>query len=530
MSRSARSDSGNGFPLDLAGGDWTSLAAAGDERDLETWAARGLIAVPGAAEVLARFPGKPARLAEAAARFVAGDAARAEEILAGLAGAEAARLRSWMVRPVIDVLAFLPAQKRAPHGLALADSSDPRFRLWTVSCRPGSRIANRPFATLGELIPRGVKPDLIVVEMVEWHMLPVDLDRAPCPVVGFTADYDLHIQAVHEWLERFDLLLVTDTTEWRDVKKLVEAPVVTFPKVFGVRDDLPPLPDRERDTDVFFSGSVFHPYHPDKVRLIQELLARNDLSVEFVDGFLSDEAYLDKLTGAKTSFSFIRHPGAMPTRALEALAMGCAVAVQEGSSLLLYLGESEGLRPYPPGPGRLAQALAALARDPERERRARRGAARVRQLFGMRRVAGELFRAVAMLAALLPGRTRRPRRVAVPRRTVLAQGWLPSGADHETLKRLAREHVRRLPERVAAGEGARATAEVVREMVLEHASVARRVGPRRWGRRFVADWIALQGRLVDAEPDNLVHRFNFVRLAFHYGRLAEIARARRVAE
>jgi hypothetical protein len=127
-----------------------------------------------------------------------------------------------------------------------------------------------------------------------------------------------------------------------DVARLVKRPVSTFPKAFGLGKSLPCPPTGPRPVDVFISGTAMHPYHPDKARLLHQVLAMPEPAVRFVNGFLAPDRYLELLGQTKIGFTYVRHPGAMPTRGLESLAMG-RIAVQEGSALQIFLGENEGV-------------------------------------------------------------------------------------------------------------------------------------------------------------------------------------------
>src|SRR5262249_15394556 len=135
----------------------------------------------------------------------------------------------------------------------------------------------------------------------------------------------------------------------------------TFPKSFGVPADLPPLPPSpsplpppggeervrgERDIDVYLSGSMLHPYHPDKAGLLRQLLDVRDLRVKIINGFQVSADYYADLARSKICVSYVRHPTALPTRGLEALAMGCVLVVQADSVLTLYAGREHGVLTY----------------------------------------------------------------------------------------------------------------------------------------------------------------------------------------
>ncbi|MBV5334018.1 hypothetical protein JZU57_02010, partial [bacterium] len=105
------------------------------------------------------------------------------------------------------------------------------------------------------------------MEMVEWHQIPPDFIDLPCKTIGVTSDFDLHMQGLHPWLQAFDELVVNDHTEFAGLRPTVDTPISVFPLVFGCPIDLPEPVRRQRDIDVFMSGTLFAPYHPDKAAL-----------------------------------------------------------------------------------------------------------------------------------------------------------------------------------------------------------------------------------------------------------------------
>jgi len=124
--------------------------------------------------------------------------------------------------------------------------------------------------------------------------------------------------------------------------------------------------------------------------------------------------------------TYVRHPTASPTRGLEALAMGCAVIVQQGSMLTLFVGEPEGVLTYNLEAENLGMAIRQiLDRWPEYRRRAARGAELVRREFAPARVASQYFRFLTFLAARPRGRRMPYADGLHQKRLVLKDGWLP---------------------------------------------------------------------------------------------------------
>ena len=208
---------------------------------------------------------------------------------------------------------------------------DGKFLVDNVSFHAADR-PNTPYADVHRFYNADQPPDFYVCQMIEWHMLPPNLTELACPLLGHTADYDLHIQAMQPWLQLFDELLVTDPSERRDVRGSVVARVSTFPKSFSLPTNLPAAGRNRRDLDLFLSGTVTHPYHPDKAVLLQQILSVPDLRLKILNGFKPQDGYLSNAAASKLCVTYVRHPTAMPTRGLEALAMGCVAIVQGEAS------------------------------------------------------------------------------------------------------------------------------------------------------------------------------------------------------
>ena len=254
----------------------------GGQDQWQTYAAMGLVGKSREAiEGLRRFDCQEARFYSAVASWIDGDEATAIATLEKIPTPHAQNLLTLIRKPKILVLAQLPYTRLAPHDLLTAAAHDKKFKIQNISFHPDD-LPNRPYADIHQFYDPRHPPDFYVCTMVEWHLIPPNLQELPCPIIGQTSDYDAHIQTVYPWLQLFDEFLVTDQTEWQDVRRLVRVPVSTFPKSFGISDTLPPVSAKPRKVDVFVSGSAIHPYHPDKVRLLNQTLRLPD-HVGFVD-------------------------------------------------------------------------------------------------------------------------------------------------------------------------------------------------------------------------------------------------------
>lgn len=504
----------------FAAGDYVSAARHLPPDSWQYWASLGLIGHPAdAVDALARFTDPDASFFSGVASWIAGDDDRARHVLGRCEGAHAQRLLDLMAKPPITVLAQLPWTRRGAWDL-LGHLKDSAFQVLNVSFHPDD-IQNRPYADVATLIPRGVRPDFFVAEMFEWHLIPPNIRTLGCPVLGHSSDFDLHIQTVAPWLEIFDELIVLDHVEWRDMRRAVRVPVSVFPKVFGVPAHLPELMDEQRDIDVFLSGTVTHPYHCDKDPIVLDILSVPDICVRMVQGFEAADTYYQNLAASKVCCTFVRHQGAMPTRGLEALGMGCAVLVQEESALRLFVSQDEGVVPYPAQTGGLVAVIqSVLSGWGDYRLRARRGADIVRREFALDRVASQYLRYLTFLAAK-PRATRlgpEPDQL-VQKRPVVYKGWLPSYRfDSGLLRDWASASAARLERRLGVEETAGLLNDLARERLLAH------YHDHTNGLKWLDTVVAPLERAVERFPTALVPRFNLVRILLHFGEPQRVRR------
>jgi hypothetical protein len=505
----------------FAGGDYLSAARHLASGSWQSWASLGLIGHPAdTADALTRFQNPEATFFSGVASWIAGDDDRARHILARCGDPHAQRLVDLIAKRPITVLAQLPWNRRGAWDL-LGNLKDPAFRVFNVSFHPDD-IQNRPYADARTLIPTGVWPDFFVAEMLEWHLIPPNIRVLGCPVLGHSSDFDLHIQTVAPWLDAFDELIVLDHVEWRAMSRAVRVPVSVFPKVFGVPARLPELTEQNRDIDVFLSGTVAHPYHLDKDRIVLDILKVRDIRTVIVQGFDTPDAYYRNLAKSKLSCTFIRHPGAMPTRGLEALALGCAVAVQEECALRLFASEHDGVFPYRTEAGHLADVIqSVLSGGNEYRARARRGADMVRREFALDRVASQYFRFLTFLAARpRPTRQGPDAERLLQKRPVVRKGWLPSYRFRRgLLMDWASMSVARLDRRLRDGATASVLNDLAREQLLAH--YHDHANASKWLERVV---VPLE-RALGQFPPALVPRFNLVRVLLHFGEPRDVRRA-----
>jgi tetratricopeptide (TPR) repeat protein len=510
-------------------GNYATVAMTGGQDQWRTYAAMGLVGKGrDAIEGLRRFDGQEARFYSAVASWIDGDEATAIATLQKIPTPYAQNLLTLIRKPKIHVLAQLPWTRQAPHDLLTAAAKDNKFRIQNISFHRHD-LPNKPYANIHTYYDPRRPPDFYVCTMVEWHIIPPNLQELPCPIIGQTSDYDAHIQTLHPWLQLFDEFLVTDQTEWQDVRRLVRVPVSTFPKSFGISDTLPPVPAKPRKIDVFVSGSAIHPYHPDKVRLLNQTLRLPDrVGLWIVPGFVPSDLYNQILGISKVSFCYVRHSGGMPTRGLEALSMGCAVVVQKGCVLTLYAGEEEGVLTYEFDKNDLAPGILRMLNQWSTfERGAQRGAKIIRREFGLSRVASQYLRFLTFVAARPRGkREMKPVNTLAQKRSFFAKGLLPGGPG--VLQTLRQTNLDRWQARLKTEGTLGLILDMAREMVLEYA--ASRI-PGAQSASLLPDGQLLEGafelyrKALHLFPQSLVLRFNLIRTSLHFGQPRDVSEA-----
>jgi hypothetical protein len=507
----------------FAAGNYAEVARTGDPDAWQTHAALGLVGKTEAAVAgLARFAEPEARFHVGVAHFIAGDDDQALRLLEPLDDAHAQRLAALVRKPQIHILAQLPWRRSGSQDYLGAAVHDGRFVVQNLSFAPGD-LANDAALDVLTLFDRDDPPDLYVASTIESHLLPPNLQALPCPLIGHTADYDMHVQTLPPWLRLFDELVVSGHTEWADVRRLAGVPVSTFPKCVGVPTEMPVVPRGPRQLDAFLSGSSIHPFYGEKAQLIAQLLAQPELTVRIVDGHLPFPLYATFLGRTKVAFTQVRRPGSMPLRGLESLAMGAALVSERAGSLALFLGEEDGVLLYDARHGDFAGAVTRILDEwPEWERRARWGAAVVRDEFALDRVTSELLRFLTFLAA-------RPRTARVPvappaqRQSVVWKGWMtpPAPVAETMLARNLAGLLPRLTERRALLDGAR-------EMVLtalRHPTPGAGIVESPDTPPVIAEALALYRCGVESHPASLAVRLNAIRTAVHHGSPGDVAAA-----
>lgn len=514
----------------FAQGDYHRVAASRREDRWQTFAALGLCGnCAPALEGLARFDLPEARFYTAVTHWIDGDEDAAARGLEGCDGVYAANLLALIRKRRINILSQLPWSQfgEGPHTVLEAARSSAKFAVRNIGFSPGD-LQNGAGANVHTYYDRNDPPDFYLAQMVEWQLIPPNLQELPCPILGQTADFDLHIQVVHPWLQLFDQLIVTDTTEFADVVRLVDAPVATFPKTFCLPRSLPPPPPPGgRDIDLLLTGTTFHSYHREKAEILHQILHVPEIEPFVMNGYLDWWQYHAMLARAKLSVSHIRHPGATPSRGVETLAMGTVLLAQPETTMRLWVGEDEGLLTYDLAGNGLKQIIARTLDDfPRHEAAARRGMEIIRKEFDPDRLGAQYLRFVTYLAAR-PRDARKAVAAPTQRRLVAWQGWLQK--DPHIYARLHESALQTLQ----ATSGEAQTVETLngppRETMLDFVQHSLET-PSDRHRQLFETTLEIYRLAIQLRPASLALRFNFVRAALHFGAEADIEQALAVAK
>jgi hypothetical protein len=501
----------------FAKGDHHFVAASNREDRWQTYAALGLCAnTRPALEGLARFDDAEARFYEGVTHWIDGNDEAAIRLLSLCHDEHARNLLALIRKPKISVLTQLPWQRSmaGPHSILHAGEKDGKFQLKNLSFAE----ADAPYrvgANIHDFYDASAPPDFYLAEMVEWQMIPPNLQEIPCPTIGHTADFDMHIQGLYPWLQAFDELFVTDTTERAGVVGLVDVPVTTVPKAFAMPCKIPKEPNEERPLDVVVTGNVFHPYFDEKAALYGALRQLPNMRNGFFNGFVGHYNYYELLKQSKLSIVFIRRPGALPSRGVEALSVGAGVLAQQESVMGLWVGEEEGFHTYDSTASGLRQAVERIFDAVDNfQKAALRGMKVVREEFNPWRVASQYLRTAAYVAA-------RPRgqRKAVPQpkqyRTAAWRGWLQADMQN-TYTELRNAHFEEWKQITPDTHTADSLTKPARELLLEYSGRVRQLWTPN-DTHFVDAALNIMRTGMQMHPASLALRFNFIRSALHFG-------------
>lgn len=504
-------------------GNYAAVALNGSPSDWRYHAARGLLVDPkGGIQRLDAFDHPEARFFQAVLSWIAGDEDAACRGLERSPGEHTSALLRLIRKPRIEVLSQMPPMRDGAFVLLDGIAGDRKFSVRNIGDGAGD-LKNAPYGPLSSLYDPSCPPDYFVCSNVEWHSkLPVDIREVPFPTIGYTSDFDAHILTTAKWLRAFDIMMVCDHVyEWEKVRALSSGAVYAYPLIFGAPRNLPAISKRVRDIDVFMSGTMTSVYHPDKARLIHQLLSCSGINVLLFEGHVGLREYFELTSRAKITQSFCRHPGAMLTRAIESLSMGSIALVPEESINRLWGGEAEGVFSFDQKASPV-DAIRRILRDADRHVAAcERNALAVRSTFSAQRLASQFFRFCAVAATKPRRRLAGEARELSQKRHIFTLGPRPS---LQAAEELSRANVDYLGKQDARHPSAALKNDIAREIALLRGQA--------WyfNESLPNDRVLHQEMLrhledaVELEPRRLVPSFNLLRLLVHFGDPSEVRR------
>ncbi len=506
-------------------GDYAAVALQGTPDQWEYHAAHGFLGDPKDAIVaLNKLDGPKATFYSAVMSWMDGDEETALSGLKKIVGSgnpdseHAANLIKLIEKPKINVLSQLPWSKGGPHILLEGAHLDKKFTVRNIGFDTDD-LPNQPHSDVHTFYGADTKPDFYVCNMVEWHLIPPNLQELDCPLIGHTSDFDVHLQCIFPWFRLFDEIMVCDhEVEYRALKKIVDVPVSSFVKTFGHPFGAKKPKKQDRDFDVFVSGSLFSPYHPEKALQAMRLLRTPDLKLLMINGQVNGWDYMEFVSRSKVTPCYCRHWGGALTRAMESLSMGTVTLVQEGSIHTVWTEEDEGLVLYPGANGPQQTIEKVLDDYGTYEKMISRNVDKMRTVFDPKTVSSHYFRFCTFLAA----RPRKPRDMSVSvdlaqKRVVIFRGWVPADGDFQVLSDICESSVKQLRAIAKRRSEARFWNDMARELVLFYCNRAVVPGDLNPDTSELTQSIEVFREGISHFPNNLVLQFNLLRVLLHFG-------------
>ncbi|MCP4605098.1 MAG: glycosyltransferase family 2 protein [Proteobacteria bacterium] len=503
----------------FSGGNYVAVVMRNDSSCWQTYAAMGLVGLGKQALVgLNEADSEEALFYRGVAHWIDGNDSAALKDLGKLENEHAKNLVGLIKKPKIDCLTQLAWRRHGAQDLITGIKADKKFRVQNISFHKNDLLLE-PYASIHRYYDESSPPDLYIAQMVEWHLIPPDLQELPCPIFGQSADYDAHIQAVYPWLNIFDEMVAADQVEWQHISALTDpTPVSTFPKIFGVAENLPPVEDNERPLDLLITGSVIYPYWPEKIETLFNVLDSDELEYKIMQGYMSRDIYDNLLATSKLTISKLRRPSLMPTRVLDAVSMGCATIVQEGSVILLYLGDDDGVITFDDTDKDLAGSIKRVIENwPEYRKKTLEGAKKIRRDFALAKVSSQYFRYLTYLAAKPRSLERaKPKQPLLQRRVVSSLGWRPDTPVQRG--ELLKANMRKCAPNVAEPESVQSIINWAREFVVYFAErVKEQPDFITENADILKSVLGFYRTYINKYPSSFVLKFNYIRTLFHWG-------------
>jgi predicted O-methyltransferase YrrM/tetratricopeptide (TPR) repeat protein len=512
----------------FAGGNYSDVALLGREDDWRTHAARGLVGLTAKGiEGLEAFDLPEARYYQGVAHWIGNDEESALRCLSSLRGGMVDALVRLIKKKQISVLAQLVWVPGHMHDFIEVAKQDEKFSISNIGFSSRD-VRYKTMAGVRSYYNTIRPPDFYITHMLEWHQLPYNLQQLPCPKFAHTSDYDAYLPTLLPRMKVFDAMLVSCGSEWDDVRPLSGRPTFTFPKCFGIPENLPPVFTGARTHDVFFSGSSFDPFFHEKASLFYKILKENRVKAKIVQGFLSQEDYYQELGSSKITLTFYRRPGGTVTRGLEALSMGCAVLAQRNSTIGLFTGPDQGVFTYSLSGDDIHVTTQQILKNwSEVSLQALQGAMTIRREFALPLVISQYLRFLTFLASRVTDRNEQSStEVIFPKRLYFMRGGLPI---FEDIVKDTKEFLHRYKASRPQGKGIdEADLDLARESVLEYAFYLENFGFQACEphQHLLAKAMAIYSEAIAEEPQNLAVAFNYMRIGLLFGHEQDIRQAR----
>lgn len=308
------------------------------------------------------------------------------------------------------------AASPSSFGIVSAMKASPSFDVRSIGYQESDDIHLEPYEDLAQVLkrlPSGWAPRFFHCYQVDSNLMPIGLEQAPFPVIGYVSDYDTRVHTCFYRAKACDTIVVAGGVDHFELSNGFGLPSVVFPKVVGIDVDAFERTEyRRKDCDVFSSGTAMTFYQNDKATLVYRLTQLGDrYRVRIHQGFMESSCYVEQVARAKAVFSFVRRQPVWSSRALEALAGGAVALYQEGGGLELFLSEDEGAVPY-----REDNLEAVVSRVIDRwedvyRAAAARGRSRVLREFDLKVCMDRYLKRLALLAADAEGTRPKERRI-----------------------------------------------------------------------------------------------------------------------
>jgi len=182
------------------------------------------------------------------------------------------------------------------------------------------------FERVVEQLPEGWNPDLCLLWLLEWNLLPRGIERAPFPTAACIFDWDYDVPYAKTCMESVDLTIVTGETDKRAVEKVGANNVEVYYFAGAMKEFINPQPKKikERKYDILYSTWIDDSSQPERSRWISKFCSLSDKYKVHIEGHLSYAEYLALLNDSKLVFSYNRH-GSMAVRVTDAGTQGTVV-------------------------------------------------------------------------------------------------------------------------------------------------------------------------------------------------------------